>query len=252
MKRATVDLNDAPLPRPAQVRFLSGDADVEPRQLRSPASRRTSIALISAPLRARSSGSPAYRAHRGGEPSCAPPPAECSERVSEGPQGDPFKPDGFPDVARERPFRRPRSLVQQRSRDGGDRDALESRRLAREGAAAVDEEAPMASGAARSRPRDRFQIPLKARQPVRADRAGVAQRAARACQRRSHPEPPVVVRQDRSDRKDALLDDHEPTRRHPMAHGVIREPELGQLAPRHAVELPAGESSELSVPHTPL
>ena len=80
----------------------------------------------------------------------------------------------------------------------------------------------------------------------------MAQNAVGRGERRPDPPAPVVVREDRRDREDTLLDDHEPPRGQPALDGAVAQPERVELRARNAVELLTGKLCDPSVPHHPL
>jgi hypothetical protein len=61
---------------------------------------------------------------------------------------------------------------------------------------------------------------------------------------------PIVVLEDGRNCEDALLDDHKAAAGDAIVDRVLAQPEVNQLPTCDAIELPAGQLGNVSVPHT--
>ena len=201
-------------PRPAQVRLLAGDVDVEARKLDAGVAQDLQGPHFRAASRSLDR-KPAVPSHRRSEADCAAAVASPAEPVTQ-------RVDRQASSSRtnsRRAFARARSLTQQaRSRrvlrGRRDRDPVVDRRLARQGRAAIDRDAahPPRATAAGSHHGDATRLKSRGR-PTRMLRSLATEERLGGSERRAHPSAPVVVLEHGRDRKDSFGDDHEPPRR---------------------------------------
>src|SRR5581483_11491679 len=126
VKRTAVDLDEGVLRGPAQVRFLSGDADVEQRQAESGVAEDLDRADLGSAARALDR-KPAVSRDDRTEAAGTTAATVVAEAVRDASDRRLLEPDRLSHRPRERPFGDSRGEVQKRSRHRGDRDVPQRR-----------------------------------------------------------------------------------------------------------------------------
>ena len=236
---------------PAEVGFLAGDPEVQPREWVVGGSQDLHRAHLGAAPSAfeRKSG---IARDRPGEASRSPAAWAPTEPLDDRREGDQLEPHGLADAARQSPIADPTGEVEQGAKHRRDRDPSQLGPVPCHGGTTEDEhvaEAPRTSAAGSG---DDLKLSRQIPESPRSSGARMAEDAAGCGQCRAHPAPPVIVPEHRCDREHALFNGDQRTCGQAVHDRVVTHPEPQQLPARHAIELPAGQLEHTNVPHTPL
>ena len=110
----------------------------------------------------------------------------------------------------------------------------------------------MAARAATTRTRDGLGRTRQRQKAPRRRRARLAQLRSRRGQGGPHPNAPFVVLEDRCYSEHCLLDGREAPRVDSVPNRLLAQPQLRELPPGDAIELPASELGDVSVLHSRL